>query len=308
MKIYTNTRDTLLQIIDSNLTMSTREVLRDIGFIAFTADDYEVILNRFEVRSISHCKDDQRMPHHEFLIVELIDKQNDSESHFLILERTSSEVRSDDPPGGIVKNLKESQIFKSLSRSTERLSLYQAPNDTDSSLQLPLLDASTLAFTGASRASSYSISPIYLANDTFRGGESVESYAKSTRNVRQITPSGFSFFDLVVLANSIHEQEPNYSILGTQCFWFASLICNIVEQEYVCSDIITGPSSSSGGSVGNPIRPTDYLPDISGRVKGVLITRPDIEATQDLVAKFRECLAFQRESVSLLLIILNSSY
>jgi hypothetical protein len=94
---FTNTRDTLLQIINSTLTMTTREVIRDIGFIVFTSDNLEKVLNRFQVQSILHCK------------------------NFL------------------------------LSRSTERLG-YQAVNDTDSSLQLPLVDVAALIFTGAARA------------------------------------------------------------------------------------------------------------------------------------------------------------
>jgi hypothetical protein len=282
--------DPLVQMIDSSLTLSTQEVVRDIGLVAFTSSDHESVLNRFKVCSISHCKDDRKLPHHEVLLIKLTDTQATSSSgtYLLVLERTASHVKSVD----------HANFSVSRSRSKERLG-YQAIIDTDplsaTSLQLPLVDASALAFTGGARASTHSISPTYSAIDTFRGGKNVSQYAKSIRNLRQIEPSGLSFFDLVILADSLHDREPNYSALGTQCFWYASTICNIVEQEYPCAKIITGPSSSAGGSV-NSIHRSDYLPDMSGRVMGVLVSRPEVEP--DLVESFRKHLDAKRVYVS----------
>jgi hypothetical protein len=183
-----NRDDPLLQIIDSTLTLTTREVLRDITIVASNSNDFERVLNRFIIQSITLCKDTTQMPNHEILTLKLFDTHTDADTvpsrrtYVLVLERTPSTAKSDNPPpsGGFVKTLKgmKTTFSGSLSRSKERLG-YQAIGDADpsstasdsESLQLPFVDAATLAFTGAARASTQSISPIYVANDTFRGGE-----------------------------------------------------------------------------------------------------------------------------------------
>ena len=125
----------------------------------------------------------------------------------------------------------------------------------------------------------------------------MELYAQTICNLYQIKPSGLSFFELIILADSIHDQ--NYSMLGTQCFWYVSIICNIVEQEYTCPKIVTGPSSLSGGLVGNSIYLNDYLPDMSGTVKEFLVSRPDNKVASDLLhVKFKKHLAAKQEDVS----------
>ena len=87
----------LLQIIDSVLTLTTHEVNINIGVAAYISDDIVTVLNQFMVKSITHAKDNKKMPHHEVLIVELIDTDaalSESGRHLLILERNSSEVNS----------------------------------------------------------------------------------------------------------------------------------------------------------------------------------------------------------------------
>jgi hypothetical protein len=287
----TNIRSTLLQIVDSSLTLSTREVLRDICFAAIHTSDLEDALSRFQVHSITHCKDALRMPHHELLLIELTDTSAElggTERFLMILERTESSIRSDIP-----RRLFQATALSSLSSPRELLG-YQSLNNSASAstASLSLADAATMALSAAACASTPQSSPTYFANDTVRGGRNVELYANSVRNVRQILPLGLSFFELVVLADSLHEQEPNYTALGKQCFWFASTICQVVEQEYGCDEVVTGPSSSSK----ERIHANDYLPDISGRVGGLLVSRPEI--SPGLVANFREHLNTKREEVS----------
>ena len=48
-------QDSLLQIFNSSLTLTTHEVVRDISVVAGTAEDLESVLNRFIVKGISHC-------------------------------------------------------------------------------------------------------------------------------------------------------------------------------------------------------------------------------------------------------------
>ena len=153
----------------------------------------------------------------------------------------------------------------------------------------------------------YSASPVYIANDTFRFGKTLELYAKSLHILHQIKPLGLSFFEFAILADLIHNEEPDYSSLGTQCYWFASTICNIVEKVYTCSKIITGPvpSSSSVGPISSYWN--DYLPPLSGRAMGVLVSRPD-KATPDLATKFKKYLAEKINKCEFYCCILNVRY
>jgi hypothetical protein len=52
--------------------------------------------------------------------------------------------------------------------------------------------------------------------------------------VRQLDfkSKSLSLFDLAVLANTVHIHAPLYSLLGNHCFWFANIICDVLEQEY----------------------------------------------------------------------------
>lgn len=288
-------QDSLLQIIDSNLILPTRDVLRDFSYIAQTSKDMESVLQRFQVKSIQHCKDTQKMPHHEFLLLEIADTgPADTGTHVLVLERTSTDIRSEDSQSFVAQALKEAQnaFVASISKSRERLG-YQPLSDADdvASDDVPLMDMVALTLSTSSRASMQLSSPLYLASDTFRGGKGINLYAKSCHIMKQIQISNLSFFELAVLAHSIHEAEPNYSVLGTQCYWFATTICNIIESVYDCTSIVAGSRTGMSNT-------TDYLPELSGRVKGVLITNLNEEATSGLTTKFRAYLAAKRAEVS----------
>jgi len=288
-----NMNDSLLQIIDSPIVFTTRELVSSFGVMAHTSGKTDDILNRFMVSSITQCKDESRIPHHEMLVVSLVDtKPNANDELYLtILERTCSNTRSSGPP---TPN-PHTSIASRFSRSRERLG-YRALNDTDleSTSQLSLLDTSVLASASSVHLSTQSILPSYLATDTIRGGRAIESYAQSIHNIRQVEPTNLSFFDLIVLADTLHNHEPNYSSLGSNCFWFAQTICNVVENMYYCNII-------KGGSEGLPagVSRTNYLPDVSGRVQGLLVSRPDND-TPALVTKFRERLAETYDDVSFL--------
>jgi hypothetical protein len=50
-----------------------------------------------------------------------------------------------------------------------------------------------------------------------------ESHGR-VQTVRQMTPCRLSFFDFIVLANTVHEHAPMYSLFRRQCYWFANSI------------------------------------------------------------------------------------
>ena len=285
--------DQFLQLIDSQLIFTTREMILYIGVMASTAEDYKKVLERFQVKTITHCKDEFKAPFHEILILQLHDtsiavKGSKAGDYFVSLERTASDTRS----AGPVSNLKEvqSKFVKSFSSSKERLG-YQAVSDTDLPPRLPFLDTSSLASAGSADICMGSS----LAVDTFRGGKAPPP---ASRIVRQLKIAGdLPFFDFVILAHSVHEHKPDYTPLGTNCFWFAQTICAMVEDLYVCDKVVTGPL----GGLGQPsVRPSsDYLPNIAGRVGGFMVVGPSDEDLSDLVEVFKADLAAKLATVSL---------
>lgn len=313
--------DPLLQMIDSTLGFHTHEILRDFGLLAYLSDDPQKVINRFMVQTITHCKDSQNMPYHELLLIELMDtKFSGSNPHFVILERTASDKPSssldqpDNQPDNpslteiMIKKFKEAPaaVLASFLKSKEHLGLtpYQplineldtsSPNASKS--QLGFFDTASLAATRAARASTHSVCDVYLADDMFRGGKSIEVYARSIHNMRQLKPLGLTFFEFAILADAVHKYKPRYATLENQCYWFSHTICNIVEQEYTCSQIVTGPSTAHGESAENR---NDYLPNYSGRCKGFLVSRTDNAVASDLVDYFKKYLVEKNKEGSFL--------
>ena len=79
-------QDSFVQLVKSPF-LSTSIILRLVTNLAVvTPEGPEVILNRFTVEGITHCKDDIRTPNHELLLIELSDTHIGNERHFMILE------------------------------------------------------------------------------------------------------------------------------------------------------------------------------------------------------------------------------
>lgn len=318
-------QDSFVQLVKSPF-LSTSIILRLVTNLAVvTPEGPEVILNRFTVEGITHCKDNVRTPNHELLLIELSDTHIGNERHFMILERTANPTahpsdfikpRKDSPSvkERLIKSLKETPaLFKSLSKSNDSskpvlhtTSPYQLINNelgptttspTPSSSQLSLLDATSLASTKLVHGSMQSSFRDYKAEDMFIGGDNLDHYAQYLRNIRQIKPKCLSLFELVILADAVHNHEPVYSTLSSQCFWFAKVICDIIEREYICDVKVTGPSHR-GLDDSTPPLPNNYLPDLAGRISGILINEPNKEVSSNLAVSFKNYLNEKRKEVS----------
>ena len=102
------------------------------------------------------------------------------------------------------------------------LSTYQS---NDESLSIPpsplsLLDIATLKASDVVCSSMSSSSKAYRADDRFIGAKNIGDYAKCIHNIRQIRPQSLSLFELAVLANAVHNHDPLYSTLKSQCYWY----------------------------------------------------------------------------------------
>ena len=262
----TMNRDPLLQLIDSSSTFDTGSLLRDIVLFAMVSPDPRAVQNRFMVQGLTHCKDIQAPtdtgmnPQHEFVVIELEDTKRTSPKRlFIVLERTASLVRPSPAHSSVSLAMKApllaSASISSLSESlpsSDSLSPYKAVATDEFELtpsmprgspyQLPSSSAS-LATTGTLYTSTQSTSRVYIADDHFVGSKISGAYADLTLNITQIRPQSLSLFELAVLADTIHNHDPLYSILKHQCFWFVTTLCNVVTREYDCI-MVTGSAPS----------------------------------------------------------------
>lgn len=331
--------DHLLQLIDTSLSFDTHSFLRDIAFIALLSSEPEKLLSRFEVKSLTHCKEPRSegstAPQHEFIVVELIDTHDQlaeaTPPFLMFLERAASADRS--PISQFTAHPDSASVLKSIVQTLKELPLatVQAlgaqvssplPHSSDShyeaidpqlepefsasssNLPLPFLDGAALATGRLLQVSSKSASSKgpRPAEDRFTGGKNLETYYRSAHNIRQLQPEDLTLFDLAVLAHTVHDHDPLYSLLQHQCYWFASIVCDVVEMEYVCRRV-GGRKQRSNIC----IPPNDYLPNLAGRWAGILVNRVE-EAVATVVALgFRKGLQEKREEVSFpIFLILNA--
>jgi len=262
-----------------------------------------------------------------------------SESHpiFIVLERTASSSRQSLPVDSstllaglartlseIATNLTASSSLLSNSLNPSALSPYQAVateefelTESSQSSHLPspaplshqartrrlrIPDLLSLAVSRASHTSSRS-SEVFRADDRFIGAQNFELYAQSNHNMRQLRPSQLSLFDLAVLANCVHNSDPNYSKFNHQCFWFSSIICDVVAKEYDCSTVSSDANSTDDISVPR----NNYLPDFEGRWMTFLISNVEKRELEDMASKFRKYRQEKEDEVRFLFLFLTAA-
>lgn len=112
-----------------------------------------------------------------------------------------------------------------------------------------------------------------------------QSYGTS-RIMRQLKPENLSFFELIILANTVHDYAPLYSLFRRQCFWFSNTIYDVIEKSYKCE--IAQDEAYESGELDSDIRipPDVYLPSLAGRWKGILVTKVSEKVVLDVREKF----------------------
>ena len=332
-------QDGLLQLIDSNLSLDTSQFLLHFVNTALLSKDWEGVVSRFKVVSLTHCKE-PAAAEHEYITVEVEDMKHEgsgSSKYLMLLERTVSDTSpsiqafAEHPNSpdvlksirnilaGMPRDILQSDSFINdthgssvLQGLLRRLTTEPPPESSDSIPLLPLepIEAAELepditpAPSGPSRlqlidmasvtslalvnASTHLISARHVAQDKFTGGKHLELYANQFQNVRQIVPESLSLFELVVLADVVHDHDPLYSLLRGQCYWFVKTICDVVVEEYACT-CVGGNANSSPAASRDEVCTSqkNYLPDTSGRWMGVMITGVENTVTLIVAQNFR---------------------
>ena len=314
--------DSPLQLVETDLSFETKQLLEYIALLASITPDTKSILNRFVVQCLTHCKDSPGSPEHEFIIVDLIDTHRKSGSSplHLILERTASPNQAPDtyflghPDSAaildsLVQTMKDmpADLLASFSgdnasSSGKSSSTYRLlPSDTSISLSsTKSLHTSTIGSTSFFRQ----------ADDRFLGSKNLEHYAKACHNVRQIRPLDLSLFDLVVLADTVHKHDPIYSVFKSQCFWFASSICDVVIKEYTCTTVNSQRDNLLTPPPGRDdicLPPNDYLPNLAGTWMGIAVNRVEDAVSSVLRREFRRHRQQKLDEGSVLFIIYDAT-
>jgi hypothetical protein len=130
--------------------------------------------------------------------------------------------------------------------------------------------------------SSASSSANRIAEDVIKGA-AAHTISGGGLSVSQIKPKGLSLFELAILANVIHEEDPNYFVLSRQCYWFVAIMFRVVESIWgdqlneERAGLLPGQYLPKGGSwkklhIVPELKDEDIL-----RVKTIFEKRRDIE-------------------------------
>jgi hypothetical protein len=210
----------LYQNIDHMIFLFTSAVEQGAGD---TRKFPDAVLDKLGVVSIYHNKSTET-PQHEFLVIETQDR-DDKKMRLFILDRSGNDGLD------ATSNDAQIQTSRSPSRSVtpsmleEGLAYPRTPTSYTS--QPSTSEAISLSATQASHAilGSLDKGTMTKAVDKLHG----EAYIRRSRfskgqTVGQIQTHGLSLFQLLVLAQTIHEYAPCYSTLGRNCYWYASIL------------------------------------------------------------------------------------
>jgi len=125
------------------------------------------------------------------------------------------------------------------------------PTTSQTNDRLPLVDAFTSSLAragGALNAGSQSSSSANFAQDKILWAASLDP----KQCIKRFEPQGLPFFDLVVLADVVHEQAPIYCLFQRHCYWFANVIFMAIVMLYTlppsASTVLPSPSASTSAS------------------------------------------------------------
>lgn len=314
--------DPVLQLVDHSLTYDTNTYLDKLISLAIVSSDYEAILNRFVVISVTLTKT-RSSPQHEFLVLMLMDtKYNGSAPYLMFLERTKLEKRHNpirsflNHPdnatviASIIDTLKElpssllssvpstsdsedesspgadsSDSPRNISPSDPLLST-SSPSPSNPNLLRNLIDSGTLVSAKAIHMSTESTGKLDFAyaQDQFTGGNNVrDSGSVLGQIVWQIQPKALSLFQVVVLADVVHNYAPLYSLFKRQCYWFAFIICAVILKTCTCSSI-GSPGLHAEDDICIP--PNSYLPNLAGRWMGILVRGVEEAVLKIMIEKY----------------------
>lgn len=268
--------DTWAAIIDRSLYQPISHVLFYFTSAASASQTPGTVLDRLEVVWIWLNKDPDP-PEHEYIIVETKDSQ-DGKIRYFIFDRTVGTANAPEP----------SRPISPLSSMEEGTPTHYPPVSFPSP-QHSLGDALSLSTIETSQAvlDSLDKGEKTAAFDRILG----ESHTEGRRygygqNARQIKPNNLKLFELLVLAQVVHDFSPLYSLLERNCYWYCNIVVDAVVEIFGLDESIS-PGDSERKNHYSPIA-DPYRSDISGRWNGFKVSHTKAEDLIRIVHEFKK--------------------
>ena len=315
--------DPALQLVDHSLTYDTNTYLDKLISLAVVSPDYKALLDRFVVMSMTLTKTLTSPQHEFLVMMLMDTDNSGSAPYLMFLERTKSKKRPNligsflNHPdnaaviASIIDTLKElpssllssvpstsdsedessfdadsSDSPRNISPSDPLLRSTSSPSPSNSSLLRNLIDSGTLASAKAIHILTESTGKFKLAyaQDQFTGGKNVDdSGSVLGQIIWQIQPQSLTLFQVVILANVVHNYALLYSLFRRQCYWFAFIICAVILKTCTCSSI-GSPDLHTEDDICIP--PNSYLPNLAGRWMGILVRGVEEAVLKIMIEKY----------------------
>jgi hypothetical protein len=218
-------------IFDPNSQMTTNQFLFLYGCWALLdlGSHPLDILSRMKVKTIGHHKS-LAAPEHEYLVIDTVDPSN--KSFKFILDRRPANTTTDSTPAVDDQISYRTRLTNKLRKLINTLTRFIVPNESvDSSslafTSLSIEDKGTLALVQTSDLVSESLEKSGCetpAIDRFLGQNHLSLSHYHGQVTAYCQPRELSLFQLVVLSNVVHDLYPTYTVLDTQCFFYAQVV------------------------------------------------------------------------------------
>lgn len=309
-------RSTMVDAEELLLNLATQKDTGDFLYIILTwasnSTNPQGVLDRFDVVCIRHNKNPEP-PEHEYLIIETQDRvQNGKVQHF-ILERTVSSGQ--EVPPRVMEDDRREKLLGTLHQitkvATSAITSAMGPSQLASMEEgsnlnrLSTIDEMTLASTQIADLVSDSVrnSNSAPATDRFSGEGCMKKQCYHGQNVQYFKPNRLTLFEFALLAHYVHEKNPYYSLLYTQCYFYAALV-------YAAAQSYGGVlASENADKTQNDMVQMcgSHLTDKHGRCKGVKVLNIDADSpnVKKLIEDYKQELRKELDKVFLMKVLKN---
>ena len=245
------------------------------------------ILSQFKVRIITHNKR-PNSPEHEFLVIETVDQSN--KTYLFILQRTVSRpgvtLGPHDEPGPPYRTKPLEKIRNFIATLAASITVpheSHLPISTEEGSSSSSSSSSpSTTFDALSIGDSLDKSDNFPVVDRFLGQNYVHSAQWHGQIVRYFKPDHLTLFELVLLANVVHETHPTSSILGEQSYFYVRLVYTALENLFCIS------ASKSAHESKDLVCNIDSHLDIEyGHWKGPMVNKIEEETVSKVITMYK---------------------
>jgi hypothetical protein len=238
------------------------------------------VLEEFVVEFLIHNKCISE-PQHEFVLVDTKDK-SDVRRIFILDLTAGKQLDSDDTNNGetFLGNISKAAIlaYHTMTREDESTTSLRALEESTplSSDALSTSDKLTVAAVqladGISRDSVEKLAQRQAYNRILGENFLCSKYYGCSKSVNFFKPKSLNLFELVLLANVVHDLYPTYSLLSTQCYFYSHLVYKAARELFGVRSTVTN----------------SYLAAQFGRYGGYKVSTVTAESVSQVVTEYRK--------------------